>query len=669
MSLKNFFLVVAFAAGLTVVFPEPTEATWMTCDTNVRTAFVSTSGWDQETAWDRQTSDGNAYNCAAVSMGYPPSQYQCYRSFEDPANPFISLNTWFNPGNDVRPLVPPAVSSSVSIVPYTQTTWNSCALFCSDIENSQYCSGEGGMCNALKLKAGRTPSSVSTKSIPLSRQGGTFGTGYGVVSSGYGAEAFQAGSCTPRPPTVTLTATPASVNQGGSSLLSWNSFNVDSCTGVGFNTGGATSGSVSVTPGTTTTYTINCTGGAGPVSANATVTVIGQTPPSPPTGLQAVCSPSGDSVTLSWSQTAGATNYFVRMDDPANNAPACTDGWFCGDPPDKKTDSYVGTSIPYPVVPNRAYNWWVHAANANGVGNPTNGGFTCSGAALPDLTPNGISPTGTSAGVATTITATIRNQGSVVANASNVSVRIPGTKADLHRSYPVTAAIQPNTTRTVTFQATFPSEGMYQVEICSDWYSLVSESNEGNNCATYDIAVNDVPVSNGVSCDVSPRNVNIGGTVTYTATPSGGAGAPYSWSSAQGGGPFGSSSTVTRTFSSVGTKQMEVSASGASSTAVCPVVNVTQCPGTRTAEITATPNRVNPNGTATLNWSASAINTTCTITGPGVNQTVSASSCTVPDGSLVTPALTTQSTYTISCDSGAVTDTAIVNVTPVFEEF
>ncbi|HWH06948.1 MAG TPA: CARDB domain-containing protein, partial [Candidatus Paceibacterota bacterium] len=290
-------------------------------------------------------------------------------------------------------------------------------------------------------------------------------------------------------------------------------------------------------------------------------------------------------------------------------------------------------------------------------------------AAQPDLTPGGISPTTATAGESVTVTATLNNVGTAVANASRAYIRIPGSKGDLYADYPNIPAVQPGSNRTVSFNVTLPSEGSYPVEVCADWYGAVAESNEGNNCATYSISVASRPITSSVSCDVSSRNVNLGGSVTYTTSTSGSAGAPYSWSSPQGGGPFGNNATANRTFNSVGTYQMTVSAQGASAAATCPVVNVSICPGTRSATITATPNRVNANGTATIAWSATAINTSCTISGPGVNQTVNSSSCTVPNGSVVTPAISTQSTYTISCDGGAVTDTAIVNVIPQFEEF
>lgn len=61
-------------------------------------------------------------------------------------------------------------------------------------------------------------------------------------------------------PTATLTADPASITAGQSSTLTWSASDAASCTGTGFNTGGAASGSVMVTPAGTTTYAIACEG-------------------------------------------------------------------------------------------------------------------------------------------------------------------------------------------------------------------------------------------------------------------------------------------------------------------------------------------------------------------------------------------------------------------------
>lgn len=74
--------------------------------------------------------------------------------------------------------------------------------------------------------------------------------------------------------TVNLSASPATITVGQSSTLSWTSTNATSCTASGGWSGTkATSGNQSVTPTSTTTYTLGCTGGGSSVSQQVTVTV------------------------------------------------------------------------------------------------------------------------------------------------------------------------------------------------------------------------------------------------------------------------------------------------------------------------------------------------------------------------------------------------------------
>ena len=85
----------------------------------------------------------------------------------------------------------------------------------------------------------------------------------------------------PPAPTVTLTAEPSTVEKGNSSTLSWSSQNattLDLQPGVGTV---QASGSSSVTPQDSTTYTITATGPGGTVTQTARVTVTLPPPPPP----------------------------------------------------------------------------------------------------------------------------------------------------------------------------------------------------------------------------------------------------------------------------------------------------------------------------------------------------------------------------------------------------
>lgn len=89
----------------------------------------------------------------------------------------------------------------------------------------------------------------------------------------------------PTGPTVSLTANPTSVTKGGASTLTWSSTNATGCTKSGAWSGSASaSGTQSVSPASTSTYSMVCEGAGGqsPTSA-ATVTVTTTVIP-PPTG-------------------------------------------------------------------------------------------------------------------------------------------------------------------------------------------------------------------------------------------------------------------------------------------------------------------------------------------------------------------------------------------------
>jgi peptidoglycan-associated lipoprotein len=83
-------------------------------------------------------------------------------------------------------------------------------------------------------------------------------------------------------PTVTLQASPATINKGESSTLSWNSTDATQLS-IAPEVGAVTAqGSTKVTPSDSTTYTITASGPGGSASATATVSVNVPPPPPPP---------------------------------------------------------------------------------------------------------------------------------------------------------------------------------------------------------------------------------------------------------------------------------------------------------------------------------------------------------------------------------------------------
>ncbi|HEY1042221.1 MAG TPA: CARDB domain-containing protein, partial [Candidatus Paceibacterota bacterium] len=263
----------------------------------------------------------------------------------------------------------------------------------------------------------------------------------------------------PVPPTANLTLTPTLIAYGGASILQWGSTNATSCTGTNFSTGGATSGSLSVTATQDTTYTVTCTGPAGSASDSELLSVGAQPQPDLVAGSVTAGSPqAGVSATLS--------------------------------------------------------------ANATNVGPGTSGAF-------PILFQ--VSETG------------------ALAQSGYLAALSSGASGSGSASY------------------TFPSAGTYQVRACANyntsWTAITTESNYANNCGPWtNVTVASAPQPPALSCSVSQASVTPGGSVTYSANPSGGASGPYTWTAADGGS-YGTGSTASRTFSTPGTYAMNVDTS------------------------------------------------------------------------------------------------------------
>ncbi len=85
----------------------------------------------------------------------------------------------------------------------------------------------------------------------------------------------------PAKPTASLTASPASIERGQSSTLTWSTENATTVTIEGIGTVDA-NGSRDVSPADSTTYTLTAKGPGGEASANARVTVTVPPPPPPP---------------------------------------------------------------------------------------------------------------------------------------------------------------------------------------------------------------------------------------------------------------------------------------------------------------------------------------------------------------------------------------------------
>jgi hypothetical protein len=107
------------------------------------------------------------------------------------------------------------------------------------------------------------------------------------------------------PPTISFSASPASVASGGTTVLSWTTSNADTCTASGGWSGSrpvnGSASSAAITANTT--FTLNCNGPGGAAVARATVNIASGTSPS----VSLTASPPGvapgGTTTLSWSSS------------------------------------------------------------------------------------------------------------------------------------------------------------------------------------------------------------------------------------------------------------------------------------------------------------------------------------------------------------------------------
>ncbi len=149
---------------------------------------------------------------------------------------------------------------------------------------------------------------TGSKAVPSGSQtvAPTANTTYVINCSGTGGSTSQSVTVTVGatvvPPTVSISSTPTTIPVGGSANLAWSSTNATSCSASGGWSGSKqTSGTQSVSPTSSNTYTIACTGSGGTANQSVTVTV-NQPTNMPVVSLNATPSSvaSGGSSILTW---------------------------------------------------------------------------------------------------------------------------------------------------------------------------------------------------------------------------------------------------------------------------------------------------------------------------------------------------------------------------------
>ncbi|HEY0308096.1 MAG TPA: hypothetical protein VGB94_08045 [Acidobacteriaceae bacterium] len=248
-----------------------------------------------------------------------------------------------------------------------------------------------------------------------------------ALSSLIGCAGAGISASAPAAPTVTaFAASPANINAGASSTLSWAVNGATSVTLTGV-TGQATS-PVTVTPSATTTYTLTASNAVGSVTATVTVTVV-----SPPVISSLTASPSvvplGQSSILSWS-VSGATSITLtgvtgQATSPVTVTPSATTTYTltASNAAGMESASLTITVVSLPVISS-------FAASPSSVplGQSSKLSWSVSGATsvtLTGVTGQATSPVTVTPSATTTYTLTASNIAGSVSATATVTVTLP----------------------------------------------------------------------------------------------------------------------------------------------------------------------------------------------------------------------------------------------------
>jgi MYXO-CTERM domain-containing protein len=421
---------------------------------------------------------------------------------------------------------------------------------------------------------------------------------------------LSAGSGTPQP-TVSLNANPTSVNQGGSSQLTWNSSNADSCAASGAWSGNkGLSGNEMVGPlSATSTFTLACSASGGAsASRSVTVTVASSTP--------------APTVTFTANPTSVAVGGSSTLNWSSSNATSCTgSGGLSGWAGSKATSGSQSVG-PFSVAST-------FTLACTGAGGTTQRTATVSLVAAPTVNLSA-NPTSVTSGNTTRLTWSSTNATGCAATGAWA-----GNKATSGNQ--TTAAL----TQTSTFTLA-----------CTGAGGTTSRS----------VTVNVTPAgppppgAPTVSLSANPTSVTSGGTsrLTWSSSNATGCAASGAWTGnkATSGNQMTAALTQTSTFTLACT-----GAGGTTSRSV--TVNVTPPgappPGAPTVSLSASPMTVAVNGSTTLTWSSSNA-TTCTASDGWTGSKPMSGNETRTD-------LNDTTTFSLQCTGAGGSDGASVTVT------
>lgn len=429
-------------------------------------------------------------------------------------------------------------------------------------------------------------------------------SGCGSVHQGSGSDSL---------PTVAISASPASINAGGSSTLTVTAADAASVTISGSDgssyTLSSSGGTQAVNPAKTTTYTAEATARAGSAKATATVTV--STASNPPPTVTITASPAsiatGSSSTLSVSATNATQVTVTGSDGSSYNLPAAG-----------------GTQVVSPKATT------TYTASASGAGGKATAAaiVTISANPAPSVTISA-SPTSITGGSSSILTI-------IATNASQVTVTGSDGSSYTLQATGGTQAVTPPTTTTYTATAN---------GVGGKASAMATVTVTANPAPTVQITPNPAAITSGSSSTLSVTAVN-----ATQVTITGSDGTSYMLPSAGGTQQVSPTTTTTYTANATGP--------GGSASAMATVtVSANPIPG---VTITANPATIASGNSSALTVTATNASQV-TITGSdGSAYTMPAAGGTQS----VTPSATTTYTATATGAGGKATAAVTVTVTP-----
>ena len=500
------------------------------------------------------------------------------------------------------PSAPPSPTISLTASPTAVANGGTSTLNWSTA-NASSCTAAGGWAGTKALSGSEARTGLTTTTTFTLTCNGS-----GGATASQSVTVSVSPPVSPPPPSVSLTAAPSSVANGGSTTLAWSASNATACTASGGWSGTkALSGSEARSGLTsTTTFVLTCTGAGGSGSQSVTVNVA---PPNPPPTLALSATPNalvqGNASTLSWSTT---------------NATSCA---AAGDWTGTKATS--GTQSTGALSTIKTYTYTLACT---GPGGSTTQSATVAVSAAPPVPTVTLSanPAQVAQGGTSTLTWSSSNATNCLASGG-----WSGTKATSGTQ--VTSALAQTTTFTLT---------------CTG----------AGGSASKDATVSVTPPTPAptLALTASPSAIVQGGssTLNWTSTNATSCVASGDWS----GTKATSGSEATGALSNVRTYSYTLTCTGAGGTASqTAMVVVSATPPVPTVTISATPSQVAQGGNATLNWSSTNA-TSCTASG-GWSGTKATS------GTQATAALTQTTSFVLTCSGagGSASNTATVSVT------